>query len=245
MIFYLLTGRTGSGKRYFSDLLENNGLVKNTIDSVKKIEEHDLDGNFAVVKPQDIVTLLKKTPRIDYHLIYLDADPKKRPKQAIQRLKYSIYKGQDKSDDDLLKEYHELDNNESKEFDKLEKQINKEHPYDDLPENLQVIHILNNDYSVESNLVDWARRISYDYSLRTRLSKMVNRSSEIGLTKKRSNGLIETQMTMQDDNKVQTQDLTADMFADALLNNQKAFIEFMVEMLTHDSKLDDIYNSNK
>ena len=122
---------------------------------------------------------------------------------------------------------------------------NKEHPYDDLPENLQVIHILNNDYSVESNLVDWARRISYDYSLRTRLSKMVNRSSEIGLTKKRSNGLIETQMTMQDDNKVQTQDLTADMFADALLNNQKAFIEFMVEMLTHDSKLDDIYSSNK
>lgn len=273
MAMYLIIGRSGSGKTYFSNLLENQGFKRVISRTTRPKRDHeDKDsyiwlnedeankqtdrisqtkiGNYQyftladdlknkdmyVIDPQGMYDLTKNTPDVDYHIVYLKA------KNEMLRAKHTK-----KREDDSEKaktEFRKRNEAEDKQFSDFEKILDDEkHIYDHLPQNIQAVHILENDYTPESNLEKWAVRFYYDSVMRKRLANMVKRSADLGITRKTLDDKYMARVydTKKGKNEPETVNMTAEVYAESLLRNNAAFDRFIVDMLTTDENLDKIY----
>lgn len=265
---YLIIGRTGSGKTYFANLLENFGLkpvvsratrkrrdgedkcdyiwlTKAEADEQQdrvaqtKINGHqyftladDLKGkDLYIIDPNGMYDLLKHTPDIDYHIIYIKAKCKDRKKHAVSRVKNHA---------EAEKEFVKRDQSEDEQFTKFEKLINNmdKNIYDELPENIEAVHIIDNDFTPKSHLQDWADRIENDFHLINRLSKLVVKAGDLNILRKMPDNRYQAKMKDTKNKQETIRNLTADSYAENLLRNAQSFVSFMVSLLLADQEID-------
>lgn len=281
---YLIIGRTGSGKTYLANLLENHGfkrVVSRTTrpkrdrensdayvflnkDEAKKQQDRvaqtkigeyeyftlqkDLNGkDMYIIDPIGMKDLAKNTPDIDYHVIYVQSKDDERKKHALIR---------ENNKDQASSEFDKRNQAEDKQFTDFENLLKKAKDpsdesatniavYQDLPENIQAITIVANDYRPNSELEKYATRFEFDRNMHLRLAGMIKRATDLGITRLTPDNKISATMIDSKTGKKNETGLTPDIYADYLLSNNLAFDQFIALMLMHDDKLDQIYKEDE
>lgn len=200
----------------------------------------DLAGkDMYIIDPKGMYDLTKNTPNVDYHIIYL------RTHDKDERKKHTVMREKDKNK--AIEEFERRDKAEDKQFSNFEKIIDTESQdmYKDLPRNIQAVHILENDYTPEAKLSEWAMRLANDKTMLERLSGMVRKAGLLNILQMDPNGLLKAQLTDVKTKTTNTAYITAEEYAESLMRNARSFDNFIVTMLIHDRDLDSIYPYNR
>lgn len=206
-MIYLLTGRTGSGRDEFADILVKRGLPETTLfeDDIA-----DMTAKFCKVMPDTIFDIVRKHPNTAFKLINIDAEDMDR------RINF-VKKAEDKIKAEML--FNTLDSAEYdiySEFEEKMRQINDNAT--DLPDNFVGIYNCINDG--ETSLDEYAEEISRDNKLHNRIESVLQYLA--------SNNIIPI---MENDNQRiridGNESIAIDCYADILITNDHAFAHAM------------------
>lgn len=206
-MIYLLTGRTGSGRDEFADILVKQGLPETTLfeDDIA-----DMTAKFCKVMPDTIFDIVRKHPNTAFKLINIDAEDMDR------RINF-VKKAEDKIKAEML--FNTLDSAEYdiySEFEEKMRQINDNAT--DLPDNFVGIYNCINDG--ETSLDEYAEEISRDNKLHNRIESVLQYLA--------SNNIIPI---MENDNQRiridGNESIAIDCYADILMTNDHAFAHAM------------------
>lgn len=224
-MIYLVSGRVGSGKTTFADLLVRKGLPETTLFNG---DIADMTAKFCQVSPADTMDIVRKHPNTAFKLINIDACDMDR------RLNFV------KPESDKIKaeiQFDKLDKAERKEYDDFEEKLRiiaEDDDIDWMPENLVGIYNYVNDG--KSDLDSYADEI-------VKLNKLHNRVVSI-IEYLADNGVITRYESDSKCVKVVNEKGYApiDCFADVLLGNDKRFAEFMRVYMTVANSIGDVDN---
>lgn len=224
-MIYLVSGRVGSGKTTFADLLVRKGLPETTL---LDGDIADMTAKFCQVSPADITNIVRKHPNTAFKLINIDACDMNRRINFV------------KPESDKIKaelRFNELDKAERKEYDDFEEKIRIISESDDIdwiPENLVGIYNYVNDD--KSDLDAHANQL-------VKLNKLHNRVVSV-LEYLANNGIITRDESDSKCVKVNNEKGYApiDCFADVLLGNDKRFAELMRVYMTVAGSVGDVDN---
>jgi hypothetical protein len=206
-MIYLLTGRTGSGKDEFADILVKRGLPETTLfeDDVA-----DMTAKFCRVMPNNILDIVRKHPNTAFKLINIDADDMSR------RINF-VKKAENKIKAEML--FNTLDSAEYDVYNEFEEKIRQiGDKIADLPDNFVGIYNCINDN--ETALDEHAEEISRDNKLHNRIESIIQYLAK--------NNIIP--VTESDDQRIkinETDSIAIDCYADILMTNDQAFARML------------------
>lgn len=256
MFLYLITGKTGTQISFFSRLLKNHGLKqvvwkKEVLAKKERIENRPtfligyeknkyfyylnkkslLDKDFCIIYPDLITPLLDKMPDVIFQVVYLQANQDKRQKDYLR-----LHPKQENK-------FIRLNNDEKSKFDLLDQIAKADKPdLSNLPSNLDAIHsIIDRNDKALNDLQIWAKTLTDNQKMQIRLTNMIIKSSNLGLTKAMPDGRIEAAITDKNENSIVTRYIPPAAFAATILHDTKTLTQFLLQLIAKDDDLDKIY----
>lgn len=155
-MIYLITGRTGSGKKHLAKILENKynfkGLQYTNTKNLTTTEIYDMimaikrdmkmPPDFIIVNPDVVNSLATKLPDETFHLIYIHGDEEKRKNHAAD-----------------VNDFVKRDKEESQCFKEFEQRITNATERDMFEDNITVVHTIYNSFDDKNDNIETEAQI--------------------------------------------------------------------------------------
>lgn len=231
-MIYLITGRTGSGKKHLTTILENKygfkGLQYTNTKNLTATEIYDMimaikrdmktPPDFIIINPDIVNQLAAKLPNETFHLIYIHGDEEKRKSHATNI-------------DEFIKKNEE----ESQYFETFEQRVANSAERDMFEDNITVVHVIYNLFDDKNdNIETEAEIINSQKQLNKALAIMV----EIAMHRDILNHDDENKIicTYCDDTE---QHVTPEHFADILDGDDTGFAMFVKNWIVSEDNFTD------